>query len=629
MSVSGYRPKISDSKLATLETELNESLCTSIKTDHSTKTEQSKTILEFIETTLDILVKCVEINDEFIYHSNHRDEAFKTKVPFVTLDMKGHFRNWFCSLKKDCSIDRLVEILTVFTKQVYNVEKRNKMRIGRDFSVKMSSLVTEVFQILANILMISSKQDFFKMWPGYSIMHTKFLKLAEEKYPQHRLCVLHSFKQATKCYTKMNKSTEEAKTSPEKLKNELKDSTQKIDYYRKPQINSESSRKKSENEDTNLKSRKFCDDDSVSNVNTTVSSIKSDDPDLDPDNSFLTESREPDSKRTRQSFTSMTKIELVEKFQNLQTQDSRLTMADFCRQREICVRTFRIWVKNYPELLKSKHDNRKKKRTVWKKSLESSVSEDEIVEENKNIDSDFSGLKPWNSMRIQNFSTNENPKVAAVGSWNALTDSEDEKIIPPESSKIKKSETNRKTWGNTQQKISQPVRPLKNEPLDGTSSSHEPNPLNERLLKMLPPNFEKSYLNQIYSPYLSYTIQFKSLETNTIETRNISGQLLFINSKRCQQLLTYEKNCEKSLILPEGLNPFAIKTTMSYVHGLELQAPEKHQILPLYTVVAYFEIESILKRLVRHVRRKYGDMMDDIFRETDRIVKKLDQIVLR
>ena len=165
-------------------------------------------------------------------------------------------------------------------------------------------------------------------------------------------------------------------------------------------------------------------------------------------------------------------------------------MADFCRQREICVRTFRIWVKNYPELLKSKHDNRKKKRTVWKKSLESSVSEDEIVEENKNIDSDFSGLKPWNSMRIQNFSTNENPKVAAVGSWNALTDSEDEKIIPPESSKIKKSETNRKTWGNTQQKISQQVRPLKNEPLDGTISSHEPNPLNERLLKMLPPNLE-------------------------------------------------------------------------------------------------------------------------------------------
>ena len=174
MSVSGYRPKISDSKLATLETELNESLCTSIKTDHSTKTEQSKTILEFIETTLDILVKCVEINDEFIYHSNHRDEAFKTKVPFVTLDMKGHFRNWFCSLKKDCSIDRLVEILTVFTKQVYNVEKRNKMRIGRDFSVKMSSLVTEVFQILANILMISSKQDFFKMWPGYTKIYHKF-----------------------------------------------------------------------------------------------------------------------------------------------------------------------------------------------------------------------------------------------------------------------------------------------------------------------------------------------------------------------------------------------------------------------------------------------------------------------
>ena len=136
-------------------------------------------------------------------------------------------------------------------------------------------------------------------------MHTKFLKLAEEKYTQNRLCVLHSFKQATKCYTKMNKSTEEAKNSPEKLKNELKDSTQKIDYYRKPQINSESSRKKTENEDTNLKSRKFCDDDSVSNVNTTVSSIKSDDPDLDPDNSFLTESREPDSKRTRQSFNSI------------------------------------------------------------------------------------------------------------------------------------------------------------------------------------------------------------------------------------------------------------------------------------------------------------------------------------
>ena len=193
------------------------------------------------------------------------------------------------------------------------------------------------------------------------------MKLAEDKYPQH------SFKQATKCNTKMDKSTEEAKTSPEKLKKELKYSTQKIDYYRKPQMNSESSRKKSENEDTNLKSRKFCDDDSVSNVNTTVSSIKSDD------------------------FT-----------------------AD-----------------------------------------------------------DFSGLKTWNSMRIQNSSTNEKPKFAAVGSWNALTDSEDEKIIPPESSKIKKSETNRHTWGNTQQKISQPVRPLKNEPLDGTISSHEPNPLNE------------------------------------------------------------------------------------------------------------------------------------------------------
>jgi len=90
---------------------------------------------------------------------------------------------------------------------------------------------------------------------------------------------------------------------------------------------------------------------------------------------------EPSLKRTRQSFTSMTKIELVDKFQNQQTQDSRLTMADFCRQREICVRTFRIWVKNYPELLKSKHDNRKKKRTVWKKSLESSA-EDENAEEN-------------------------------------------------------------------------------------------------------------------------------------------------------------------------------------------------------------------------------------------------------
>jgi len=97
--------------------------------------------------------------------------------------------------------------------------------------------------------------------------------------------------------------------------------------------------------------------------------------------SLLPESREPSLKRTRQSFTSMTKIELVDEFQNQQTQDSRLTMADFCRQREICVRTFRIWVKNYPELLKSKHDNRKKKRTVWKKNLESSA-EDENVEEN-------------------------------------------------------------------------------------------------------------------------------------------------------------------------------------------------------------------------------------------------------
>ena len=66
----------------------------------------------------------------------------------------------------------------------------------------------------------------------------------------------------------------------------------------------------------------------------------------------------------------MTKIKLVDEFQDQQRADLKLTMADFCRQRGICVRTFRIWVKNYDQLLLSKHDNRKKKRTVWKKALD-------------------------------------------------------------------------------------------------------------------------------------------------------------------------------------------------------------------------------------------------------------------
>ena len=70
------------------------------------------------------------------------------------------------------------------------------------------------------------------------------------------------------------------------------------------------------------------------------------------------------------TYRRTTKVNLVDEFHEQQKHDTRLTMADFCRRREICVRTFRIWVKNYVELSKSKHDNRKKKRTVWKRSLE-------------------------------------------------------------------------------------------------------------------------------------------------------------------------------------------------------------------------------------------------------------------
>ena len=142
------------------------------------------------------------------------------------------------------------------------------------------------------------------------------------------------------------------------------------------------------------------------------------------------------------------------------------------------------------------------------------------------------------------------------------------------------------------------------------------------------PKLSEAYKNQIEFPYLSYTIKFRDIQKQTIAIRNISGQLLFLESERCKKLLTYSTANYKTLVLPDGLDVLAIKNTLSYIHGLKICFPKKQQILPLYTVLKYFEMPSLIIKLINQVENKHGNIMKTLFQETDEVVKNLSQIIL-
>ena len=72
--------------------------------------------------------------------------------------------------------------------------------------------------------------------------------------------------------------------------------------------------------------------------------------------------------KKRSAFTSAEKIKHVDQYLKLKAYQPCLTQVAYCRERQIRERTFRMWVKNYHVLLKHKHDNRRKLRTIWRKT---------------------------------------------------------------------------------------------------------------------------------------------------------------------------------------------------------------------------------------------------------------------
>ena len=73
----------------------------------------------------------------------------------------------------------------------------------------------------------------------------------------------------------------------------------------------------------------------------------------------------------------------------------------------------------------------------------------------------------------------------------------------------------------------------------------------------------------------------------------------------------------------------SVKLALDYIHGIPIDKKqiEREEILPLYYVAIYLEIDCLTNFIKTYVRKNYGTSLTSIFENANMVIRKLPEII--